>query len=88
MTANESDKKLVEIKIIEEPIGFNAQSNNLMRLTNDFTDESTNLKPKFRPAKFTGPSHLRKLIGKCFEKVSNKYFFINSFKSVEKRFSI
>ena len=68
-----SSEKLVDIKIIEEPANFNMPNNFVQRSINDFTDDSVSLKPKLKPAKFSGPNHMSKINGQCFEKITNKY---------------
>ena len=74
----EESKNLLTIKIIEEPniiqsIQNKGQSYSGNRRTiNEFTDESKGLKPKFKPAKFSGPPQLEELDGECFEHINNK----------------
>jgi hypothetical protein len=48
-------------------------NNFVQRSINDFTDDSVALKPKIKPARFSGPNHMNKLNGQCFEKITNKY---------------
>ena len=75
--ADES-KNLLTIKIIEEPNNYQSIQNmgqlysGNRRTINEFADERKGLKPKFKPANFSGPPQLQELDGQCFEHINNK----------------
>ena len=75
--ADES-KNLLSIKIIEEPNNYQSIQNmgqlysGNRRTINEFTHEGKGLKPKFKPANFSGPPQMQELDGQCFEHINNK----------------
>ncbi|CAF0873191.1 unnamed protein product [Brachionus calyciflorus] len=70
---DKSDKRLVSVKIIEEPIQY-LNSGNLHATSRRFRDDNdAELKPKYKPADFSGPNFFNQLNGQCFEYLSNNY---------------
>ena len=74
------EKKLVLVKIIEEPINYETQLQfgsllDSNRRSNVQQEDKDKLNPKFNSANFSGPEQLRDLTGECFEYFKKKYFF-------------
>lgn len=68
------------MKIIQEPVQYvlnnaAAQLNAANRRVRGELNEEISLKPKYRPANYSGPPHLEQLNGKCFDYLNNKYRF-------------
>lgn len=67
-------QRFAPVKIIEEPIEYlnslYTANHNRFNLDNEEDD----LKPKFKPAKFSGPPFLAQLNGQCFDYLNNKYY--------------
>jgi hypothetical protein len=70
--------KLVSVRVVEEP-AQNALQNMAANyyasrgyINSRFNEEQAGLRAKYRPAKFSGPSQLEQLNGKCFEHISKK----------------
>ncbi|KAL5018299.1 hypothetical protein ScPMuIL_004021 [Solemya velum] len=60
----------VSMKIVEEPssYGFNQAYGQVQN-----TNTETTLKMRVKPSNFSGPSHLQRLVGKCFSLVTDSY---------------
>ncbi|XP_038064599.1 N-acetylglucosamine-1-phosphotransferase subunit gamma-like [Patiria miniata] len=54
----------VKMRMVNEPINTGQ---------NWGTNEQESLKPKVKPANFSGPPHLKRLVGRCFSKTINSY---------------
>lgn len=59
-----SDDGIV-MRMVEEPVNMGQWSNNAA--------SADSLTPKVKPSNFSGPPHLKKLMGKCFSVVENGY---------------
>ena len=76
------EKRLIQVKVMEEPANFNLQNiaNHFAanrRSAMDFDIDYNSLQPTFRPAGLTGPEILKQLNGICFEHIHEKYAFIS-----------
>ncbi|XP_061197191.1 N-acetylglucosamine-1-phosphotransferase subunit gamma-like [Saccostrea echinata] len=61
--------EMVSMKIVEEPSSYGLNSYNFASHTVD----DKKLKMRIKPSNFTGPTHLKRLYGKCFSKEMNEY---------------
>ncbi|XP_013412255.1 N-acetylglucosamine-1-phosphotransferase subunit gamma isoform X1 [Lingula anatina] len=55
----------ISMKIVEEPSNFGSSYGQ--------DSQTHSLTPKVKPANFSGPPHLKRLYGKCFEKLDENY---------------
>ncbi|XP_059162503.1 N-acetylglucosamine-1-phosphotransferase subunit gamma-like [Physella acuta] len=62
--------ELVEMKIVDEPSSFGLNS---MYNSQNRNQPEDNLKLRVQPANFSGPAHLRRLIGRCFISIIADY---------------
>ncbi|RNA13379.1 N-acetylglucosamine-1-phosphotransferase subunit gamma precursor [Brachionus plicatilis] len=77
-----SPQRFAPVKIIEEPIQY---LNSLYTANHNQpkSDDEIDLKPKFKPAEFSGPSFLAELKGQCFDYLSNNYkWFVCPYQNV------
>ncbi|XP_071963826.1 N-acetylglucosamine-1-phosphotransferase subunit gamma-like isoform X2 [Antedon mediterranea] len=61
-----SGSERVKMRLVQEPSNYGYNQN-----IDDNSDNS--LKPRIKPANFTGPPHLRRLMGRCFSLVQSSY---------------
>jgi N-acetylglucosamine-1-phosphate transferase, gamma subunit len=70
----------IPIKIIQEPVNFEFQSNlinhNLKMDNNNNNNNNMILKSAYLPSEYSGPEQFKQLIGKCFEYLNKNYKWI------------
>jgi N-acetylglucosamine-1-phosphate transferase, gamma subunit len=73
---NENETK-IPIKIIQEPVNFEFQSNLIQHnLKMNNNNNNLILKSPYLPSEYNGPKQFKQLIGKCFEYLNKNYKWI------------
>lgn len=74
---NENETK-IPIKIIQEPVNFEFQSNLIQHnlKMNNNNNNNMILKSPYLPSEYNGPEQFKQLIGKCFEYLNKNYKWI------------
>ena len=69
----------IPIKIIQEPVNFEYQSNLInpnLKMNNNNNNNNMILKSAYLPSEYSGPEQFKQLIGKCFEYLNKNYKWI------------